>query len=79
MTVKATVKVSKTIKAQLARDIAAGMKRRSITQSELARRMKTSRAVVHRLLNASDTSLTLSTLASAATALKGKASVRITA
>jgi transcriptional regulator len=76
MTEKATVTVSKTIKAKLAADIASRMKRGKVSQSELARRMKTSRAVVHRLLNAADTSLTLATLASVATALKTK--VRIT-
>lgn len=77
MTEKATVTVSKTIKAKLAADIAARMKKGKVSQSELARRMKTSRAVVHRLLNAANTSLTLATLASVSTALKAKVSVRL--
>ena len=40
-----------------------------MTQAELARRMRTSRAVVHRLLDADDPSITLSTISRAASAL----------
>jgi len=78
MTEKAQVLLSRTIKAQLVTEIAKRMKRDKVSQSELARRMSTSRAVVHRLLKPRDTSLTLSTLASALVALKLKAAVRLT-
>lgn len=57
------------IKAALATKLRATMKRSKISQSELARRMQTSRAVIHRLLNPSDPSVTLTTIARAATAL----------
>jgi transcriptional regulator with XRE-family HTH domain len=76
MTEKTTVTVSKTIKAQITAGLAARMKREKMSQSELARRMKTSRAVVSRLLKVGDTSLTLATLASAATALKTSVRIR---
>jgi hypothetical protein len=42
------------------------------TKSAMATRMKTSRAALNRLLDETDTSLTLTTLASAATALGKK-------
>jgi DNA-binding transcriptional regulator LsrR (DeoR family) len=46
------------------------MKRQKVSQAELARRMRTSRAVVHRLLmNAGDVGLTLSTMSKAAAAV----------
>ena len=45
------------------------MKEPHVSQAELARRMKTSRAVVHRLLDATDPSVTLATISKAATAL----------
>jgi len=63
------------IKRVLAWQIAAAMKDANVSQAELARRMKTSRAVIHRLLDADDPSVTLSTISRAATAL-GK-SVRV--
>lgn len=77
MTEKAQVTLAREVKAQVAGAIAKRMKRDGISQSELARRMSTSRAVVHRLLKLKDTSLTLTTLASALTALKMKATVRL--
>lgn len=80
MTEKQADTAAKAIKAQLVAALARKMKKPgtkgAVSQSELARRMKTSRAVVHRLLKTDDTSLTLSTLAGAATALKAKVSVR---
>lgn len=79
MTEKQTVVVSKATKAKLAADIAGRMKRLKMSQSELSRRMSTSRAVVHRLLNPNDVSLTLATLSSVAVALKAKVSVKLTA
>jgi DNA-binding Xre family transcriptional regulator len=45
------------------------MKRRKITQVKLAKAMRTSRTVVHRLLDPHDTSVTLATLAKASKAL----------
>jgi len=57
------------MKRVLAWQIAEAMKDARVSQAELARRMKTSRAVIHRLLNADDPSVTLSTISRAATAL----------
>lgn len=45
------------------------MARRKMTQTELAKAMKTSRTVVYRLLDPKDTSVTLATLAKASKAL----------
>lgn len=45
------------------------MKSRHITKTEMASRMRTSRAVVNRLLDAEDTSVTLATLARASLAI----------
>ncbi|MCM3755175.1 hypothetical protein M3665_24965, partial [Bacillus licheniformis] len=45
------------------------MKAQQITKTAMAARMKTSRAALNRLLDETDTSLTLATLASAAAAL----------
>jgi len=58
-----------TQKKMLASKIEAAMARRNMTQSELAKRMHTSRTVVHRLLDPRDTSVTLATLAKASKAL----------
>lgn len=57
------------IKRVLAWQIAQAMKAERVSQAELARRMKTSRAVIHRLLDADDSSVTLSTITRAAAAL----------
>ena len=57
------------IKRVLAWQLAAAMKEAKVSQAELARRMKTSRAVIHRLLDATDPSVTLSTISKAAAAL----------
>ena len=48
------------------------MKLQKLTKTALANKMRTSRAALNRLLDESDTSLTLTTLASAATALGRK-------
>jgi plasmid maintenance system antidote protein VapI len=45
------------------------MEVQKLTKTALAKRMHTSRSALNRLLDESDTSLTLTTLASAATAL----------
>ena len=57
------------IKRILAWQLSVAMKRSKVSKAELARRMKTSRAVVHRLLDESDSSVTLATISKAATAL----------
>ena len=56
-------------KKVLAAGLVAGMKRRRVSKTDLAGRMRTSRTVVHRLLDPSDTSVTLATLARATQAL----------
>jgi len=57
------------IKRVLAWQLEKAMKEANVSQAELARRMKTSRAVIHRLLDATDPSVTLSTISKAAAAL----------
>ena len=56
-------------KRVIAFQIAEEMKKSSITKTELAHRMKTSRPVVDRLLDPSNRSVTLSTLGRAASAV----------
>ncbi len=58
-----------TQKKLLAAKIERAMTRRKMTQIELARAMRTSRTVVHRLLDPRDTSVTLATLSKASKAL----------
>jgi len=65
------------VKRVLAWELTRAMKTANISRSELARRMKTSRAVVHRLLDQSDPSITLATISRAATALGRSVRVRI--
>ncbi|HEY8509841.1 MAG TPA: helix-turn-helix transcriptional regulator [Steroidobacteraceae bacterium] len=65
------------IKRELASELHRAMKKQKMSQSELARRMKTSRAVVHRLLKRDDPSVTLSTISRAAVALGRSVKVRI--
>ena len=57
------------LKKVLAMQIEAEMKAQQLTKTSMAKRMHTSRAALNRLLDDSDTSLTLTTLASAASAL----------
>ena len=57
------------VKRVLAWQLEQAMKEAGVSQAELARRMKTSRAVIHRLLDAGDPSVTLSTISKAAAAL----------
>lgn len=57
------------LKRVLAFQLAQAMKKQNITQVEMAKRMKTSRTVVSRLLDANDTSVTLATLTRASMAL----------
>ena len=65
------------IKRVIAYQIEEEMRAQNITQTELAQRMNTSRAVVSRLLNPKNGSLTLSTLSSAVSALGKKLSLSI--
>ncbi|KWH47989.1 XRE family transcriptional regulator [Burkholderia stagnalis] len=57
------------IKRVIAWQIEQEMKAQHLTKTAMAARMKTSRAALNRLLDETDTSLTLTTLASAAAAL----------
>ena len=57
------------LKKVLAMQIEAEMKAQQLTKTSMAKRMHTSRAALNRLLDDSETSLTLTTLASAASAL----------
>jgi antitoxin HicB len=67
------------LKRVIAWQIAEEMKAQQITKSELARRMHTSRAALNRLLDETDPSLTLTTLASAAAALGRKVNIEFAA
>ena len=67
------------MKRVIAWQIAEEMKAQQITKTELARRMHTSRAALNRLLDETDPSLTLTTLASAAAALGRKVNIQFAA
>lgn len=60
------------LKRVISWQISEAMKTQGLTKTELARRMHTSRAALNRLLDEDETSLTLTTLASAAAALGKK-------
>ena len=66
-------------KRVIAFEITAEMERAHITQSELARRMKTSRSAVDRLLDPANPSVTLSTLDRAARAVGKRLKIQLTA
>jgi antitoxin HicB len=68
------VAVKRVIAWQIEQEMAA----QSLTKTTMARKMHTSRAALNRLLDASDTSLTLTTLASAAAVLGKKIKVELT-
>jgi antitoxin HicB len=57
------------VKRVLAWGLQMAMQQRNVSKAESARRMKTSRAVVHRLLDENDPSVTLATITRAATVL----------
>ena len=57
--------------------IAQEMKAQQLTKTALAKRMHTSRAALNRLLDENDSSLTLTTLASAAAALGKKINLQL--
>ena len=67
------------LKRVIAWQIADAMKVQQITKTELAKRMHTSRAALDRLLDETDPSLTLTTLASAASALGKKVNIKLAA
>ena len=57
------------IKRVLAWQLAKAMEKKQISKTDMAARMNTSRAAINRLLDASDTSVTLATLARASVAV----------
>jgi DNA-binding Xre family transcriptional regulator len=59
----------KALKTAIALQIEAAMKKEKLSQSEVAKRMQTSRAVLQRLLDPKVSSVTLNTLDRVATAL----------
>ena len=63
------VATSLAIKRVIAWEFGKAMQKADVTQTEMAKRMGTSRAVVRRLLDESDLAVTLSTLSKAASAL----------
>ena len=67
------------IKRVLAFEIRRAMDSAGVSQAEMARRMKTSRAVVRRLLDDSDPSVTLATISRAALALGKQVKVKLAA
>jgi predicted XRE-type DNA-binding protein len=66
-------------KRVIAYQLAQEMERANISQSELARRMKTSRSSVERLLDPANPSVTLVTLERAASAIGKRLEVQLTA
>ena len=65
------------IKRVVAYQIAEEMKKRKLTKTEMASRMKTSRAALERLLDPENASITLFTLERAASALGKKLTVQL--
>lgn len=65
------------VKRVIAWQIEREMKAQALTKTALANRMHTSRAALNRLLDENDTSLTLTTLASAAQALGKKLRIEL--
>ena len=61
--------VASAIKRVIAWQLAEAMQKKHITKTEMAARMNTSRAVINRLLDEDDTSVTLATLAKASVAV----------
>lgn len=67
------------LKRVIAWQIAKEMQAQQMTKTALAKKMRTSRAALNRLLDENDASLTLTTLASAAAALGKKVNLRLAA
>lgn len=68
---------ARAVKRALALKLAALAREQSITKSEMAARMKTSRAAVDRLLDSENPSVTLTTLGKAARALGCKVKIEL--
>src|SRR5688572_18180449 len=68
---------ARALKQALALQLAKLLKKNELTKAEMAARMKTSRAAVDRLLDASNTSVTLATLGKAARALGRKIKIEL--
>lgn len=68
---------ARAMKRALALQLGRLAKEQSVSKSEMAVRMKTSRAAVDRLFDASNTSVTLSTLGKAARALGRKIKIEL--
>ncbi len=65
------------VKRVIAYQIAEEMKKKNLTKTEMASRMKTSRAALERLLDPENASITLITLERAASALGKKLTVQL--
>ena len=65
------------IKKTLSLQLRQAMKRRSVSQSRLAKEMRTSRTVIDRMLDPSDTGLTLATLTRASQVLGLRVDIRL--
>jgi transcriptional regulator with XRE-family HTH domain len=65
------------IKKTLALQLRQAMKRRSISQSRLAKEMRTSRTLINRMLDPSDTGVTLATLTRASQVLGLRVDIRL--
>jgi DNA-binding phage protein len=65
------------VKRVIAIQIARKMSADSLSKSEMARRMRTSRSALDRLLDPSNSAVTLQTLQSAANALGGRLKVQV--
>ena len=70
---------ARAVKRVLAWEFEQAMKKANVSQAEMARRMNTSRAVIRRLLDANDPSITLATISRAATALGKSVRLRLAA
>lgn len=65
------------VKRTIAFEIANRMERENLTKTEMARRMKTSRSALDRLLDPTNASVTLQTLQSAVQALGGRLKIEL--
>ena len=68
---------ARALKQALSLQISRLLEEKSVTKAEMAARMKTSRAAVDRLLDASNSSVTLNTLGKAARALGRKVKIEL--
>jgi antitoxin HicB len=68
---------ARALKQTMSLQISRLLEKQSLTKAEMAARMKTSRAAVDRLLDASNSSVTLNTLGKAARALGRKVKIEL--